>query len=130
MSHRPKTTPNYNIVYRSRTFCENRSSNFSRFKIFRKFALKCPTCVNFELLSLNFVRECTRERYPALGHLLPWAISFFFFKWEENKYFLPYGYCFIYKSNLLNPYFVKKNYFILVFLHRYFFDEQIKFLIL
>ena len=41
----------------------------------------------------------------ALGHL----IFFFFFKSEENKYFSPYAYCFIYKSDLLNPNFVEKK---------------------
>ena len=69
-----------------------------------------------------------RGRYPALGHPLPWAISFFF-KWEENKYFSPYAYCFIFKSDLLNLNFVEKNpYFILFFLESYFFDKQSKFL--
>ena len=59
---------------------------------------------------------------------LPWAISFFF-KWEEHKYFSPYAYCFIFKSDLLNSNFVeKKSYFILLFLKSYFFDEQSKFL--
>ena len=63
-----------------------------------------------------------RERYPALGHLV-------FFKWEGNKYFSLYAYCFIFKSKLLNPNFVeKKSYFILFFLESYFFDEQSKFL--
>ena len=37
--------------------------------------------------------------------------------------------CFIFKSDLLNPNLVEKNlYFILVFLEKYFFDEQSKFL--
>ena len=59
---------------------------------------------------------------PALGHLV-------FFKWEENKYFSPYAYCFILKNDLLNPNFVeKKSYFILFFLESYYFDEQSKFL--
>ena len=61
-------------------------------------------------------RKKYRKRYPGLGHLLPWAISFFF-KWEENKYFSPYAYCFIVEIELLNPKFVDKNsYFILFFL--------------
>ena len=69
-----------------------------------------------------------RGRYPALGHSLLWAI-FFFFKWEKNKYFSPYAYCFIFKSDLLNPKFVEKiSYFILFFLESYFFDEQSKLL--
>ena len=39
---------------------------------------------------------------------LSWATpcfgpSRFFFKLEENKYFSPYAYCFIFKSDLLNP---------------------------
>ena len=69
-----------------------------------------------------------RGGYPALDHILPWAVSFFF-KGEENKYFLPYAYCFIFKSDLLNPNFFEKNsYFILFFLESYFFDEQSKFL--
>ena len=38
--------------------------------------------------------------------ILPWAILFFF-KWEENKYFFPYTYCFIFKSDLLNPNFLE-----------------------
>ena len=65
---------------------------------------------------------------------LPWATpclgpSSFFFKWEENKYFSPYAYCFILKSDLWNPNFVQINsYFILFFLESYFFDEQSKFL--
>ena len=62
---------------------------------------------------------------------LPWAISFFF-KCEENKYFSPHAYFFILKNdllNLLNPNFVEKNpYLILFFLEIYFFDEQSKFL--
>ena len=59
---------------------------------------------------------------PCLGP------SRFFFKWEENKYFLPYAYCCIFKSDLLNTNFVEKNpYFILFFLERYFFDKQSKF---
>ena len=59
---------------------------------------------------------------------LPWAISFFL-KWKENKYLSPYAYCFIFKSDLLNPNFVEKNsYFILFFLESYFFDEQSRFL--
>ena len=66
---------------------------------------------------------------------LPWPTSSLapsrFFKWEENKYFSPHAYCFIYKSDLLNPnFFEKKNYFILFFLQTYCFDEQSKFLIL
>ena len=70
----------------------------------------------------------SRERYPALDHPLPWGNSFFF-KWDENKYFSSYAYCFIFKSDLLNPNFVEKNsYFILYFLETYFFDEQSKFL--
>ena len=52
--------------------------------------------------------------YPALDHLLPWAISFFF-KWEENKYFSPYAYSFVFKSNLLNPNFVLKNHILYCF---------------
>ena len=41
----------------------------------------------------------------------------------------PYAYCFILKSNLLNPSFVNKNsYFILFFLESYFFDKRSKFL--
>ena len=60
---------------------------------------------------------------PALGHLV------FFFKWEENNYFSPYAYYFIFKIDLLNPNFVEENsYFILFFLESYFFDEQSKFL--
>ena len=61
---------------------------------------------------------------------LPWATPYlgpsrFFFKWEENKYFLPYAYCFIFKSDVLNPNFVeKKSYFILFFLESYFFNEK------
>ena len=40
-----------------------------------------------------------------------------------------YAYCFIFKSNLLNPNSVEKNsYFILFFLESYFFNEQSKFL--
>ena len=39
---------------------------------------------------------------------MPWVIGFFF-KWEENEYFSPYAYCFIYKSDLLNPNFVGKK---------------------
>lgn len=43
---------------------------------------------------------------------MPWSISFLL-KREENKYFLPHAYCFIYKSALLNPNVAeKKNYFI------------------
>ena len=62
-------------------------------------------------------------RYPALGHLV------FFFKWEGNKYFSSYAYCFIFKSDLLIPNVVEKNsYFILFFLESYFFDEQSNFL--
>ena len=50
-----------------------------------------------------------KGRYTALGH-------FIFFKSEENKYFSPYVYCIIYKSDLLNSNFVdKKNFFILFF---------------
>ena len=57
-----------------------------------------------------------RWRCPALGQPLLWAISFFF-KWEENKYFSSYAYCFIFKSDLLNSNFVEKNsYFLLFFL--------------
>ena len=52
----------------------------------------------------------------------------FFFKWEENKYFSPYACWFIFISDLLNPNFVKKIYFILFFLESYFLDEQSKFL--
>ena len=48
-----------------------------------------------------------RGRHPALGHPLPWAIWFIF--WEENKYFSSYAYCFIFKSDLLNPNFVEKK---------------------
>ena len=45
------------------------------------------------------------------------------------KYFSPYAYCFIFKSDLLNVNFVEKNsYFILFFLESYFFDEQSQFL--
>ena len=70
----------------------------------------------------------SRGRYPALGHPVPWAISFFC-KEEENEYFSPYAYCFIFKSDLLNPNFVEKYlYFILFFLENSFFDEQSKFL--
>ena len=59
---------------------------------------------------------------PVLGHLV-------FFLWEESKYFSPYAYCFIFKSELLNPNFVEKNlYSILFFLESYFFDERGKFL--
>ena len=51
-----------------------------------------------------------RGRYLALGHPLPWVISFFL-------------------NDILNPNFVEKNsYFILFFLESYFFDEQSKFL--
>ena len=65
---------------------------------------------------------------------LPWTTpclrpSRFFFKWEENKYSLLYAYCFLFKSDLLNPKFVgKKLYFILFLLESYFFDEQSEFL--
>ena len=62
---------------------------------------------------------------------LPWAISFFFFFFlrEENTYFSSYAYCFIFKSDLLNPNIVeKKSYFTLFLLKSYFFDEQSKFL--
>ena len=63
-----------------------------------------------------------RGRCPALGHLI------FFFK-QENKYFSPYAYCFIFKSDIINQSFVEKNsYFILFFLESYFFDAQSKFL--
>ena len=69
-----------------------------------------------------------RGRYPASGHPMPWVISFFF-KWEGNKYFSLYAYCSISKSDLVNPNFVEKNsYFILFFLENYFFDKQSKFL--
>ena len=52
---------------------------------------------------------------------LPWVTSSAlgharFFKWEENQYFSPYAYRFIYKSDLLNPNFVKKKLFNTVFL--------------
>ena len=47
---------------------------------------------------------------PALGYFS------FLFKWEENKYFLPYAYSFIYESDLLNMNFIEKNHFILLFL--------------
>ena len=40
-----------------------------------------------------------------MGHLV------FFFKLEENKYFLPHAYYFIFKSDLLNPNFVEKKSF-------------------
>ena len=36
-------------------------------------------------------------------------LTYFFFKWDETKYFSPYAYCFIFKSDLLNPNFVEKN---------------------
>ena len=36
-------------------------------------------------------------------------------KWEENKYFLPYAYCFIFKSNLLNPNLIEKNSYSILF---------------
>ena len=57
------------------------------------------------------------------GSTLPWATSClgpacFVFKCEENKYFPPYAYCFLYKSDLLNPNFVGKKY-IWVVLPRY-----------
>ena len=75
----------------------------------------------FEFGVGQFFSKC-RRKYPALGHLV-------FFKWQENKYFSPYAYCFIFKSDLLNPDFVKKkSYFILFFLQSYFFDEQSTFL--
>ena len=45
---------------------------------------------------------------PALGH-------FVFFKWEENKYFSLYAYCFNFKSDLLNPNFVEKIYILYCF---------------
>ena len=46
---------------------------------------------------------------PRIGEgILPWAISFFY-KWEENKYFSPYAYRFIHKSDVLNPNFVEKK---------------------
>ena len=69
-----------------------------------------------------YINITYRGRYPALGHLV-------FFKWQENKYFSAYEDCFVLKSDLLNPNFVKKHsYFILFFLENYFFDEQSKFL--
>ena len=72
------------------------------------------------ILQLSGLLIC-RGRYPALGHLG-------FCKLEGNKYFSPYVYCFIFKSDLLNPNFVEKNsYFTLFFLQNYFFDEQSKF---
>ena len=58
---------------------------------------------------------------------LPWAI-FFFFEWEETKYFSPYAYCSIFKSDLINLNFIETNLyfilFILFILGSYFFDEQ------
>ena len=69
----------------------------------------------------------TRKIFRCVGEgTLPWATpclgpSRSFFKWEENKYFSPYAYCFIFKSDLLNSNFVEKNsYFILFFLESYF----------
>ena len=84
------------------------------------------TVILFKSQKYINVKTC-RGRYPVLGHPLPWAISFFI-TWEENKYFSPYAYCFIFKSDLLNSNFVENNsYFILFFLERYFFDEHSNF---
>ena len=73
--------------------------------------------------------ECDEKSQIVGKDTLPWAMPFFFFKFEENKYFSSYAYCFIFKSDRLNPNFVEKNsYLILFFLESYFFDEQSKFL--
>ena len=61
-----------------------------------------------------------RRKYSALHHPLPWATRCLgpsiFFSNEKKKYFSPYAYYFIFKSNLLNLNFVEKNsYFILFF---------------
>ena len=76
------------------------------------------------------VKHSTIIGQSALAWATPWlGPSRFFFKWEENKYFSPYAYWFIFKSDLLNPNCVEKNsYVILLFLKSYFFDEQSKFL--
>ena len=68
-----------------------------------------------------------RGRYPALGHPMPWAVSFSF-KWEENKYFSRDPYFFIFNSDQLNPNFVEKNsYSILFFLESYFLMSKVNF---
>ena len=48
---------------------------------------------------------------------LPWADSFFS-KWKENTHFSPHAYCFIFKSDLLNPNFVKKNHILYCFSYK------------
>ena len=63
--------------------------------------------VNIQKLN-NIFHILLDEKYrgwcPALGHPLPWAITFLF-KWEKNEYFSPYAYCFIFKSALLSKFF-------------------------
>ena len=84
---------------------------------------------------LNLIIHLHKNIYPVQESTLHWAILFFF-KWEENKYFLPNAYCFIYKSDLFNPNFLEHFsilfyivlYSILFFFQSYFFDEQSKFL--
>ena len=44
-----------------------------------------------------------------LGSPLTFGHFVLVFKSEENKYFLPHAYCFIYYSDLSNPNFVEKK---------------------
>ena len=86
---------------------------------------------------LNFIKYLTKEgKYLTKLQLgegtLPWATpclgpSRFFFKWEENKYFSPYEYRFIFKWPIKSK-FCWNSYFVLFFLKSYFFDKESKFL--
>ena len=66
-------------------------------QIGRDSTIIVPSCVR-----INVGESTLPWAITALGHLV-------FFKSEENKYFSPYAYCFIFKSDLLNPNFVQRN---------------------
>ena len=86
------------------------------------FITDCKIAATFKQLQKYFYN---RGRYPALGHPVPGAISFFLNEKKINIFCL----IALFSSDLLNPNFVeKKIIFHLFFLESYFSDEQSKFL--
>ena len=74
--------------------------------------IKCHNLLNYtsHLHYLFFIWHCTENGITFL------VAFFFFFFFDENNYFLPYAYCYIFKSDLLNPNVEKKFIFYTVFL--------------